>query len=842
MRRCLLLIVVLSASLLLPASTVAQTRTYIQMPWRQTGLGSDVWAHSLGAHIKLATDITVLQVVVVDRPKGFVYFKATAALKGKAPRESVRHQFGHRLGEGEREAFLEWARPGNIAICFHEKASSCYVCIGNAWYEVEEEGLVTDSLDSATQVYVGPADRLREHIVAILAGKEVVITATALSHQGPIARDWLRGDKGRVWRLRASAEFTYRDWQVPVDESAEFVGWGGDKADVPRLTAALKDQDALDRCEAAADLGQIGPAARDAVADLRLALKDRDDQVRVRAALALARIDPDDLRAIPALLDALKDRKVAVRRAAVAALADLPPPTSSVMPALLRSLKDDADESVRAGAAFALRQIAPPGRDIGKRQAELIAAFTKAVRDDASEAVRQWCIRALRNFGQDAKEAIPILMFRGKGKGSDRDVALETVTRMGPVAVPALYEALKESQDRLRLEIMACLEEIGPAAQQAVPLLRDSLESDDPRERTAAVAALMRIAWRSEGPRVTEVLRKLIERKIVCGNAALRVEEYLWKLGPDDKIALPAILAWQKHARSREAPFLLTRIRCTTEALAALRAEVDDTNGADPEIAYSLWRLGYKREAVTLLRKRWETGAKIERDERDLFVLADIGPDAVEMVPLLKKALRELPRDGSGRYARVCLALALWRIQKPIEAGGLVADPRQEALSVLLDLLRDNHIEAMEAVGEIGPEARAAIPFLVKATRHKWWDTRSYAARALGRVGIGSKDAIAALQAALKDKNSQVRLEAAIALTHINRRSAPIEVMVDLLERRPELLRQLDETLIDLGGDAKPVVPTLVVLLRHKDFTIHWTAGRVLRQIDPKAADRAGAP
>ena len=136
---------------------------------------------------------------------------------------------------------------------------------------------------------------------------------------------------------------------------------------------------------------------------------------------------------------------------------------------------------------------------------------------------------------------------------------------------------------------------------------------------------------------------------------------------------------------------------------------MSDSRGADPEVAYALWRLGYKREAVTALRKRWENRKEDDREDAMLFVMADIGPDAVEMVPLLKKALRDVPDDWRTRYRRACVALALWRIQKPMEAGALVADPRQEALNVLLDLLRDNHIEAMEAVGQIGPEARAAI-------------------------------------------------------------------------------------------------------------------------------------
>ena len=211
MRYCLFVIVALGVSLFLPSQTVAQTRTHLRMPWRQTGLVGERWLpEPLGRHIESSTDITVLQVVAVDARQHVVTFKATTALEGKAPADPVRHQFGDQLSDGERRAFLEWAKPGRFAISFHEDLGGDHVCVGTAWYRLNKSGIVAEVLETATQTYVGSVERLREHVVAILAGKEVVITASAPSQRGPIPRDWLRGEKGRVWRLRASTEITFR--------------------------------------------------------------------------------------------------------------------------------------------------------------------------------------------------------------------------------------------------------------------------------------------------------------------------------------------------------------------------------------------------------------------------------------------------------------------------------------------------------------------------------------------------------------------------------------------------------------------------------------------------------
>jgi HEAT repeat protein len=150
---------------------------------------------------------------------------------------------------------------------------------------------------------------------------------------------------------------------------------------------------------------------------------------------------------------------------------------------------------VRAGAAFALGHIASGAADTGGSRAAVIAALAKVVHDDRDVTVRTWAIDALRRFGPDARDAIPALKARVKGRTPESELAVETLARIGPAAVPALCEAMKEAEGTFRSEIIGHLYEMGPAAKEAVPSLREMLKADSPRDRTAAVAAQMRIAW-----------------------------------------------------------------------------------------------------------------------------------------------------------------------------------------------------------------------------------------------------------------------------------------------------------------------------------------------------------
>src|SRR5262249_17257568 len=74
---------------------------------------------------------------------------------------------------------------------------------------------------------------------------------------------------------------------------------------------------------------------------------------------------------------------------------------------------------------------------------------------------------------------------------------------------------------------------------------------------------------------------------------------------------------------------------------------------------------------------------------------------------------------------------------------------------------------AADALGEIGPAAKAAVPALISALKDQDWEVRRATANALGKIGPAPKDAVPGLMVALKDPESVVRSSAAAALKEI---------------------------------------------------------------------------
>ncbi len=133
------------------------------------------------------------------------------------------------------------------------------------------------------------------------------------------------------------------------------------EAAVPALVQGWQRSRSLpDRTAIAFALGQIGSGSRAAVPLLLESLAAEDRILPIVSACALARIDPDDARlaaaAAPVLARALADDDVTLRAEAAEALGRLGAATRETTAALRQALNDPA-EPVRQRAAAALRQI-----------------------------------------------------------------------------------------------------------------------------------------------------------------------------------------------------------------------------------------------------------------------------------------------------------------------------------------------------------------------------------------------------------------------------------------------------------------------------------------------------
>jgi HEAT repeat protein len=802
----------------------------------------------LGGLIEDAQTVFVLRVVKVNTAEQVITFKKVADLKGLYPDNEVRHSL-HGLDDA---AVRLWARPGREVVCF-SFGGKAVTCLGRGWYYNygavgnQNPWMTAPWVDGFTSTYVGSVQRLREHIAAILAGKEVIVPAAVPTNDferhsaSPIRRDWLRTATERVRRVKASLKIT-RNAHVESDDSPYFVGWGAAGAEaIPGLVAALKDRDALARAGAATDLGQLETVTRPALAALRSALRDEDPYVRIAAAQALARSDADDALGVSALAGALKDGDVAVRRSAVMALADLGAPARAAVPALLAALGEDSDAKARAGAAYALGQLALVATPRDPPSREAVAALAKALREDRDEGVREWAVRGLLKFGPDAGAAAAELTSALRDESRQvADLAADVLTRLGPGSVPALVKALHDPRCNAHVAIVCHLGDLGPGGRLAVPALVETLKDDEPGRVINAAAALVRIdrpaAARSAVPALIRILKDEDD-----SGWHWKATQLLGEIGPDARAAgrvLCERLSSKKASVRRVTIEALEKIRpgseCCEPLLRAAQShgDVHVRSGA----ATALWHAGQRRQAVALLTEMLH-----DDDDRvstlALLALGKIGPGARDALPALRRLLRS--RDMCDRlYA----ALAFFRIASRVESSGMVFDPRQEAVAVLWEALARDRQFGICVLRPIAREEPAAMRALIRLLRDPDADVRGTAAWALGENGPSAAEAGAELEALLKDEDIDNQRIAAVALLQIGGARAERPALARLVEKRPWLVLSAGGPGQAPGPEEARAVPFLLRMLRHDDRSIYQQAAQALRLVDPKAADRAGVP
>jgi HEAT repeat protein/rhodanese-related sulfurtransferase len=384
--------------------------------------------------------------------------------------------------------------------------------------------------------YWGSAEKLRERVAAMLAGREVVVTALQRSPDNSLARGAVfqnlpRGAAFPVWRVKASLKMPAFAYRLGKDH---VVGMGaGGKEDVPPLVKALREGDRRARAEAAEELGLIGPAATAGLPALREAGKDAAARARVSATLALALIDPKEAdAAVPTLAAALKDGAAGMRAAAAAALGELGPAGGKAVPELTKAL-GDGDLKVRWASADALGRIGP-----GAKAA--IPALVGALKDE-QPSLRALAAQALGEIGRDggAKDAEPAL---AKGlRDPERHVrrqAAWALAKVGAAGAPEAGEAVKVLTEGLTdpWEWGATLAVLVRFRADSVPALADALKRGNVEVRKAAANLFLQLSpgeYRSAVPTLTDAL------KGPDGYVRFRCAVALMHVGPEAKAALP---------------------------------------------------------------------------------------------------------------------------------------------------------------------------------------------------------------------------------------------------------------------------------------------------------------
>ena len=201
-------------------------------------------------------------------------------------------------------------------------------------------------------------------------------------------------------------------------------------------------------------------------------------------------------KVVPGLIEALHDKDWQVRKAAMEALGKLGPAAKDAVPAATTALLRDQSMDVRKEAAIMLGQIGPEAR-------EAIPALKRPFREsdprgalnysaDFYAAVYEALVRvggageAIPTIREDLKQArAPSLA----GTQSDHMAVFAALMQLAPRVreiIPALAEAINDEGTlwHERRDGAKRLGEIGPAAVEAVPILKGTLQS---LERTGAI-------------------------------------------------------------------------------------------------------------------------------------------------------------------------------------------------------------------------------------------------------------------------------------------------------------------------------------------------------------------
>jgi len=579
-------------------------------------------------------------------------------------------------------------------------------------------------------------------------------------------------------------------------------------------------------------VGAFGPSAGDAVPALLQRLSQEPSSLARRqaaAAVALVRVD----RAAAAKCDAaLADLMVQ--------LSKVPPPFVPKLGVLGVRARDVVEFMGEATDLLSL-EVVPSAPDDGAASAEAAAA--------------------LRRLG---RAAVPVLMSKVRDREMfDNGVAAAAARLLAEMGAPGVHALLRLTghHDReIRGRAVVALRyvrpgELGRAVRELVRIIGDESES---HVFLAAVDSLSVVAP-SAGVRDVEVVGPLVEL-LGQESRSLRVAaaEALAALGPEGIEALPALRRALRdpHWRVRYSALLaLGRMGPAAEPdlLGALNDEdywmrmaaVDGLArraAARPEVAAALRRMlddpapQVRVEAARALIRaradvRGEAGGALVAlvGSRNMWVqlramdgLGEVSPRPAGAVEAVASATRA--SAPTVRWSAVA-TLGRWRAASP------------EAVQALAFAVGDSEpgtsAKAIYVLGELGPDAAAGVPALVRILPDGYERVRW----ALVRIGAAAIPAVADL---LAGRSDDARYGAIQVLAGIGAPAVPAVCRV-LRHRDASVRISAAHCLGRMGRKAKAAVPDLIGVLSDRSMWVRQAAVNALGDIGPASHPATGA-
>lgn len=481
------------------------------------------------------------------------------------------------------------------------------------------------------------------------------------------------------------------------------------KRALPEIVKGLESPDEHVRRNSARLFFALGMSAKEAEPLLlQLVEREKEDYNRMYGFIYLANYGSEAKAAGPKLIKYLHDSNLTIRREAVECVAAIQASQPEVL-ANLKTAMRDRDRGIQLPCAITLRKLT---QDL-----------------DALETLRQKApfklesdpllgVSFLKELGDDAPllKQVFVDMIGDKTRKRGRDAAvfaLGQVAHGQPDALSVLLQALEDDDPKVQTLAASALGKWGKAARPAIPQLLKMLQKPRvPQQANAAARALGHIGLDSEG--VVPALITLLETEPATASDRGTLLKAVGDFGPRAKAAIPTLLT---RARQVERGEGLTELRV--------------------DFARALWRIDRHPQAIEMFRAEVTSLGVPNRGEEYspshglLAGLGELGPAALPFVPRLERYRVHLTDEEA-----ILVDESLWRIN-PTPAT-------QDRFRVVL--------------------------------LHEYWIVRVHALEALGRLGPLAKPLLSEVKKALTDRHPRVRAAAAAALKAIESETSPKSV------------------------------------------------------------------
>jgi HEAT repeat protein len=521
----------------------------------------------------------------------------------------------------------------------------------------------------------------------------------------------------------------------------------------PALLAGLKDPDPELRRRVVLVFSGNTPKSPEVINALRQAVKDTDDQVRIGAAGILCTVPGEAKTLVPVLREALSD--IRYRKSALAGLTQAGPAAKEAMPALIAALKNPSDVQFAAQAAMTLSfvggndAVAPLLQALPTAHPQLrpklvhamdlsgtvqVSPFLELTKHGDAE-VRMASIQALGRRAGLASEVVPALTVALNDLDPRvRAMAVQAIDKQGPAAKAAeqpLVALLKDPVAYVRTDAALALISIGKSPADVMPALLPVLQTPNHAARGRVLANLGNL-----GPEAAAAVPGLMQMLAEPGYARWKASEVLGRIGKPAKAAVPNLAGLLSEKE------LLTRLLAAV-ALWQVEGKADPIVGVlieavkNPSLGQAQALISPPSSALSGQRSDgigysmnirpgqvWPSVNIAEVRRQGVGILGEIGPEARAAVPVLKAAMKDKLHPE-----RLPAALSLWRIERSTA----------EVVPLLIEALKDktNAMDrrlAVTIVGQIGPDAKAAIPALIEVLRDADMQLREQVTQALTKV------------------------------------------------------------------------------------------------------------